>query len=58
MNWTEIEAKWAAMTRRVQSDQPLGDDSKAAPSEPEQAPVIQGEASDLPAPAPLDRPPL
>ena len=56
MNWTEIEAKWAAMTRRVKSDRPLGDDNMAVTAEPEQAPLIQEEASEMRAPSPLDRP--
>jgi hypothetical protein len=56
MNWTEIEAKWAAMTRRVQSDPPLGDGNLAQTSTPEQAPLMQDEVSDLRAPTPLDRP--
>ena len=40
MNWTDIEAKWTAMTRRVQSDHSQDDDEM----------VITG------ASVPLDRP--
>ena len=56
MNWTEIEAKWAAMTRRVKSDQPLGEGNLAATTEPDQASVMPEEASELRAPEHLDRP--
>ena len=56
MNWTEIEAKWAAMTRRVKSDRLLGDDNMSVSPDPEQAPVMQEEAAEMRAPRPLDRP--
>ena len=56
MNWTEIEAKWAAMTRRVKSDQPLGKDNMAATAGPDQASLMPDEASELRAREPLDRP--
>jgi hypothetical protein len=56
MNWTEIEAKWAAMTRRVKTDLPMGDDNMSVSPEPEQAPAMQEEATELRAPLPLDRP--
>jgi len=56
MNWTEIEAKWAAMTRRVQSDRAQGDDNLTPIAAPEQPPMPRDEASELRASVPLDRP--
>lgn len=51
MKWTDIEAKWDAMTRRVQSDRPRGPDEISVT--PEQPPLLRDE---LRAPAPHDRP--
>lgn len=53
MNWTEIEAKWTAMTRRVKSDH-TGAEMMISDT-PEQPPLLQ-DASDMRAPPPLDRP--
>lgn len=55
MNWTDIEAKWAAMTRRVQSDRSLDDDEMVITREPE-PPLLQDNATELLAPTPIDRP--
>lgn len=56
MTWNDIEAKWAAMTRRVQSDRPLDGDGMVFTGEPGPVSLVQDEANDLRAPAPLDRP--
>jgi hypothetical protein len=56
MNWTDIEAKWAAMTRRVQSDQSRDDDDMVITRAPEQPPLLRDEATEMRAPPPLDRP--
>jgi hypothetical protein len=54
MNWTEIEAKWAAMARRVRADRPADDDDMvitiATSSRPLQDTV------EMQAPKPLDSP--
>ncbi len=56
MNWTDIEAKWTAMTRRVQSDWLLDDDDTVVTREQGQPALRRDEAPELRAPAPLDRP--
>ena len=56
MTWTDIEAKWAAMTRRVQSDRSLDDDDMVITRAPEPPSSLQDEASEQRAPIPLDRP--
>ena len=51
MNWSEIEAKWAAMARRVQSDQVQDNEDTVTPcgSEPpsqsEDAPELRAPSS-------------
>lgn len=54
MKWTDIEAKWDAMTRRVQSDRPRDPDDLVIM--PEQPPLLPDEMRDQRAPAPHDRP--
>jgi uncharacterized protein (DUF2236 family) len=56
MTWNDIEAKWAAMTRRVQSDRSVDDDAMAITRAPEQPSLLRDEASEQPAQTPLDRP--
>jgi hypothetical protein len=55
MNWTDIEAKWAAMTRRVQSDR-SDDDEMVITCVQGQPSLLPDAATELRAPAPLDRP--
>ncbi len=55
MNWTDIQAKWAAMTRRVQSDQSGDDDVMVITREPEQQSSLRDDVAELRAPQPLDR---
>jgi hypothetical protein len=56
MNWTDIEAKWAAMTRRVQSDQLQDDGDVVIDGAPERPPLLQDDAAKLRESARLDRP--
>lgn len=56
MNWADIEAKWAAMTRRVQSERSVDDDDMVITCPQEQPSLLPDAASELRAPAPLDRP--
>jgi hypothetical protein len=56
MTWTDIEAKWAAMTRRVQSDRSVDGDEMVITRTPEQPSLLRDEASEQPAPMPLDSP--
>ncbi len=54
MNWNDIEAKWTAMTRRVQSDTSRDDDQMTIPRAAEQPPVLQDEPTEQRAPASVD----
>lgn len=54
MTWTDIEAKWAAMARRVQSDPSRDDDDTV--TDRASAPSLQDDAIEMRAPAPLDLP--
>ncbi len=56
MNWNDIEAKWAAMTRRVQSDWPLDGDGTVFTRALAPALMPQDQAPEFSATAPLDRP--
>jgi hypothetical protein len=56
MTWTDIEAKWAAMTRRVQSDRSADGDAMVITRAAEQPSLLRNEASEQPAPIPFDRP--
>ncbi len=56
MTWTDIEAKWAAMTRRVQSDRSVDDDDMVITRAALLPPLLRDEATELRAPAPLERP--
>lgn len=58
MTWNDIEAKWAAMARRVGSDVTLNNDDTVitrAPKPPTPASLIT-EPTEMSAPLPLDRP--
>jgi hypothetical protein len=55
MNWTEIQTKWAAMARRVQSDSRTQDDTTLLPRILE--PLLPSDDSaDLRTPPPPERP--
>lgn len=56
MKWTDIEAKWDAMTRRVQSDRPRDQDTIVTTPASDQPSLPLNEVSDQRAPSPLDRP--
>lgn len=55
MTWTDIEAKWAAMARRVQSEQVQDDDDTVIVSASEQ-PSLRADATGLRATPLPDRP--
>lgn len=55
MNWNDIEAKWATMTRRVQSGSSGEKEGAAAASAPDQPPPTRDKGTELRAPALLDR---
>jgi hypothetical protein len=55
MSWTDIEAKWTAMTRRVRSGQTADTDPMGITDTPEQSSKLQDKASEMRAPPPLDR---
>lgn len=55
MNWKDIEAKWAAMARRVQSDQVQDNDDTVITRESE-SPSQSDDATEMRAPPPLDHP--
>ncbi len=55
MKWTDIEAKWDAMTRRVQSDRPQDQIDLRNTLASEQPPLLRDEMSDQRAHAPHDR---
>ena len=52
MNWNEIEAKWAAMARRVRSDLPRVETKAITAAVP---PKLQPDPSEMRAPPTLDR---
>ena len=56
MTWTDIEEKWAAMTRRVQSDRSVLDDGMRIARAPDKPSLLRDGVSEQRAPAPLDRP--
>lgn len=55
MNWIDIEAEWAAMTRRVQSDQLRVDDDTVITRRPTQPTLQRDEPTKMRAQPPLDR---
>lgn len=56
MSWTDIEAKWAAMARRVQSDKSRDDNDRVIDGAPAREPSLRGEVTEMRAPPSLDRP--
>ena len=56
MNWTDIQAKWTAMTRRVRSDHLQNHDEMVVTSAPDKPPLLRDEVTELRAPAQFDRP--
>ncbi|MEI6097712.1 MAG: hypothetical protein WCS20_05320 [Alphaproteobacteria bacterium] len=54
MNWTDIQIKWAAMARRVQSD-PSPDGDATATSRLSDQPMQRDGAAELRTPPPNDR---
>ena len=55
MNWTDIEAKWAAMARRVRSDQ-LQDSDDTVITRAAEPIVKRNDAAETRAQPPIDRP--
>ena len=55
MNWTDIEAKWAAMARRVRSDQ-LQDSDDTVITRAAEPIVKRNDAAETSAQPPIDRP--
>ena len=56
MSWTDIEAKWAAMARRVQSDKSRDDEDTVTDRVQARVPSLQSEATEMRVPPSLDRP--
>lgn len=56
MTWTDIEAKWAAMTRRVQCDRSVDGEDMVIMRAPDQPSLLRDAAGEQRAPLPLDRP--
>jgi hypothetical protein len=54
MNWTDIQIKWAAMARRVQSD-PSSDGDATATSRLSDQPMQRDGAAELRTPSPNHR---